>query len=140
MDYGLLLCSEAYAEALFRLKLPWDEGKEKSLLTWMTLQLKNSSASGLGITTPSSSFSALPDMGARDPSSGVQERGRARKSYQDPGLHRGEGRETYARSKEQRICHSPDSLRVHVLFNGMFIIISLKACHKWGRESIIEML
>lgn len=54
--------------------------------------------------------------------------------------HTGEG----AHSKEQKICHSPDSLRVHVLFNSMFIIISLKACHKWmgdgERSSVTEIL
>lgn len=91
------------------------------------------------ITLPSSPFPALPDMVAL-PDAGVQEQGRVRKAYQDPSSHREAGRETHAHSKEQRICHSPVSLRVHVLFNSAFIIIPLKACHKWERESVIESL
>lgn len=56
------------------------------------------------------------------------------------GAHTEEG----VHSKEQRICHNLDSLRAHVLFNSMFIIISLKACHKWGCRgvggSVLEIL
>lgn len=79
-------------------------------------------------------------MVAGDSDSGVQEQRRVKKSCEDPGSHREAGREAYACSKEQRICHRPDSLRDHVLFNSMFIIISLKVCYKWERESVIEIL
>lgn len=87
-----------------------------------------------------SCLSHLDLVGLETPALRVLEERRARNSYQDPGSPRRPGREIYAHSKEQRIYHILDSLRVHVLFNSMFIIISLRTCHKWGRESIIENL
>lgn len=83
MDYSLFLCSEVYTKTLFRLQLPWDEGKEKE----EKVKKKKKKTSSLddttvgeqqhlssqhawrdheSITLPSSPFPALPDMVARD--------------------------------------------------------------------------
>lgn len=144
MDYILFLCSEVYTETPFRLRHSWDEGKEKEenknnnktpwnyLLAQMTLQLKNSSFGMCGETVTASHFSLLlfllsPTWWLKNSTLKCG----SKNGLESPiriEAHTREG----AHSKEQRICHSLDSLRGHVLFNSMFIIISLKACHKGG--------
>lgn len=82
MDYSLFLCSEVYTKTLFRLQLPWDEGKEKEEKVQKKKKTSSLDDTTVGeqqhlssqhawrdhesITLPSSPFPALPDMVARD--------------------------------------------------------------------------